>query len=125
MERYALDVNTVAKGMFPDAKHPDLALARVLKQGLPIDTEQISWLASHIGVTVSELFEITDGWRGTCESGHLVFKKGEYSAKLNYGGVFCTLYKNNEVIEEILYCPQTVSVTEFINNLNTKVNGTN
>lgn len=115
IERYSLDSSELAKGMFPDAKHAGLALSRVLKNELPIDTEQLSWLAAYIGVPVSELFEVGCNWKAAQEQGCMVFHKGEYTVRLNYEGAFCVVCKNGEIIDRVVQSPHAMSVSEFIN----------
>lgn len=114
VERFALNSVELPRVLFPNAMHPSMALNRVLKNGLPLSTDQISRLAAYIGVPVSELFEYENGWKATTEDGCLTFKKGEYTVRLNYGGVFVTVLKNGEVVDTVVQNPNVMTVSEFI-----------
>ena len=45
IEEYGLDPKKVAEELFPDAKHPALALARIMSYSLKLDLKQISIIA--------------------------------------------------------------------------------
>ena len=125
---YNLDVNEIAEVLFAEAKHPKLALNRILKGEAHLSVEQLEKLASFIGVMPSSLFEL-DSWKDATENGYLGFKKGIFKAKLNYNNTFLTLYKNNEVVSEIVLNTQGMTVAQFIEYLDNLIlnhqNGTN
>lgn len=117
LDYYKPDMTEVAAILFPTAKHPKLALDRVLREESTLDIKQVQNLASYLGVLISDLLTI-DSWK-SADSPHesLVLTKGEYTAKLNYKGSFLVLHKGNQLIkEEVLNTAMPVS--EFIDHLN-------
>lgn len=117
IEHYKLDANEVAKVLFPHVRYQTLALNRVLKGEAFLDTEQVQKLANLAGVLVQDLFTFGD-WKGSQEDGCLIMLKGEYKVKLNYNGVYMTLYKGSEVIAKELTNPKHISIDEFISHIN-------
>ncbi len=115
IEYYNLNTEDLAKALFPNVKYPKLAFDRVLKGEANLDIIQIERLASYIGVLVSDLFS-ANTWKSSSEDGCLVMLKGEYKVKLNYNGVYVSIYKNNNLISQNLSSvPATMTVLEFIN----------
>ena len=55
IEEYRLDPKELAKGLFPEAKHPDLALARILGYSQELDLRQISIIAKQAGCNPNDL----------------------------------------------------------------------
>ena len=67
-------------------------------------------------VLVTDLFS-ANTWKGSSEDGCLTMLKGEYKVKLNYKGVYVSIYKNNELIHQKLSNVPDMTVNEFINYL--------
>ena len=128
IEFYKLDTGDLAKALFPTVKYPKLAFDRILRGEASLDIEQVERLASHIGVLVTELFSVNT-WKGSTENENLILTKGEYKAKLNYKGVYLSIYKNNKLIEQKISNVPSMTVQEFIayldNIIKTYENGIN
>ena len=128
IEHYKLNTEDLAKVLFPTVKYPKQAFDRVLKGETDLDIKQIETLASHIGVLVTDLFS-ADTWKGSSEDGCLTMLKGDYKVKLNYKGVFVSIYKNNNLIEQKISNVPDMTMHEFINYLDnfikTYENGSN
>lgn len=114
IEHYKLNTEDLAKVLFPTVKYPKQAFDRVLKGEANLDIMQVERLASHIGVLVTDLFSVNT-WKGSSEDGCLVMLKGEYKVKLNYNGVYVSIYKNNNLISQNLSNIPSMTVQEFIN----------
>lgn len=114
IEHYKLNTEDLAKVLFPMVKYPKQAFDRVLKGEANLDIMQVERLASHIGVLVTDLFS-ANTWKGSSEDGCLVMLKGEYKVKLNYNGVYVSIYKNNNLISQNLSNIPSMTVQEFIN----------
>lgn len=114
IEHYKLNTEDLAKVLFPTVKYPKQAFDRVLKGEANLDITQVERLASHIGVLVTDLFS-ANTWKGSSEDGCLVILKGEYKVKLNYNGVYVSIYKNNNLISQNLSNIPSMTVQEFIN----------
>ena len=128
IEHYKLNTEDLAKVLFPTVKYPKQAFDRVLKGETDLDIKQIETLASHIGVLVTDLFS-AGTWKGSSEDGCLIMLKGDYKVKLNYKGVFVSIYKNNNLIEQKISNVPDMTMHEFINYLDnfikTYENGSN
>ena len=128
IEHYKLNTEDLAKVLFPTVKYPKQAFDRVLKGETDLDIKQIETLASHIGVLVTDLFS-AGTWKGSSEDGCLTMLKGDYKVKLNYKGVFVSIYKNNNLIEQKISNVPDMAMHEFINYLDnfikTYENGSN
>lgn len=114
IEHYKLNTEDLAKVLFPTVKYPKQAFDRVLKGEANLDIMQVERLASHIGVLVTDLFS-ANTWKGSSEDGCLVMLKGEYKVKLNYNGVYVSIYKNNSLISQNISNVPSMTVQEFIN----------
>lgn len=114
IERYKLNTEDLAKALFPTVKYPKQAFDRILKGEANLDIIQIERLADHIGVLVTDLFSI-DTWKGFSEDGYLTLRKGQYKVKLNYNGVYLSIYKDNVLIEQSISNIPNMTVQEFIN----------
>lgn len=114
IEHYKLNTEDLAKALFPTVKYPKQAFDRILKGEANLDIIQIERLADHIGVLVTDLFSI-DTWKGFSEDGYLTLRKGQYKVKLNYNGVYLSIYKDNVLIEQTIGNVPNMTVQEFIN----------
>ena len=126
IERYKLDVNEVAEVLFPNIRYKQSALKRVLNNEASLDTTQIEKLANLAGIVVSDLFTFED-WKGSSEDGCIIFIKGDFKAKLNYNGVYLTLFKGTDIIAKEVTAANSLSINSFINHINNLINnyGTN
>ena len=113
LDRYQPDTDVLAKLLFPGAKYPKQAFARVVKGEAELDAQQLVILASHLGILVQDLFAET-AWSSFNEDGCICFKRGPYKAKLNYKGVYLTLYKGDEVIGQYIGNIPNMTVEFFI-----------
>lgn len=114
IEHYKLDTEDLAKVLFPAVKYPKQALDRILKGEGNLDIVQVEKLANYIGVLVTDLFS-ANTWKSSTEDGCLTLLKGQYKAKLNYNGVYLSLYKNNVPIEQKISNVPDMTIQEFIN----------
>ena len=113
ISKYNLDPEKVAGVLFPKVKYPRAAFNRVLRGETSLDTYQLEKLARYIGVLMSDLFGI-DGWKGETHNGFLTFVKGEYKVRLNYGGIYISVYKNDELFYQSMADTPEMTVSEFI-----------
>lgn len=128
IEHYKLNTEDLAKVLFPTVKYPKQAFDRVLKGETNLDITQVEKLANYIGVLVTDLFS-AGTWKGSSEDGCLTMLKGDYKVKLNYKGVFVSIYKNNNLIEQKISNVPDMTIQEFINFLDNLIknyeNGSN
>lgn len=114
IEHYKLNTEDVAKALFPTVKYPKQALDRILKGEGNLDITQVEKLANYIGVLVTDLFSV-DTWKSSAEDGCITLLKGQYKAKLNYNGVYLSIYKDNVLIEQKISNVPDMTIQEFIN----------
>lgn len=114
---YKLDPQDLAKVLFPFVKYQKQALERIIRGEAELNVTQIEKLASYIGVLVTDLFSI-DTWKSATEDNCLTMLKGDYKVKLNYNGVYVSIYKNNELIYQELANMPSMTINEFIDFLN-------
>lgn len=128
IECYNLNVEDLAKVLFPNVKYPKQAFDRILKNEACLDIEQVQALASYLGVMVHELFTV-DTWKATSEDTCLTFLKGNFKVKLNYNNTFLTMYRGNEQVHSEIINNIGLSMTDFINHINNLIkkfnNGSN
>lgn len=114
IEHYKLNTEDLAKVLFPAVKYPKQAFDRILKGEANLDITQVERLANYIGVLVTDLFS-ANTWEGFAEDGCLTLLKGQYKAKLNYNGVYLSIYKDNVLIEQKISNVPDMTVQEFTN----------
>ena len=114
IEHYKLNTEDLAKALFPTVKYPKQAFDRILKGEGTLDITQVEKLASYIGVLVTDLFS-ANTWKSSAEDGCLTLLKGQYKAKLNYNGVYLSIYKDNVLIEQKISNVPDMTIQEFIN----------
>lgn len=114
IEHYKLDIEDLAKVLFPAVKYPKQALDRILKGEGSLDITQVEKLAKYIGVLVTDLFS-ANTWKSSAEDGCLTLLKGQYKAKLNYNGVYLSIYKDNVLIDQKVSNVPSMTIREFIN----------
>lgn len=128
IEHYKLNTEDLAKVLFPAVKYPKQALDRILKGESNLDITQIEKLANYIGVLITDLFSVNT-WKSFAEDGCLTLLKGQYKAKLNYNGVYLSIYKDNVLIEQKISNVPDMTIQEFINFLDNLIknyeNGSN
>ena len=120
IEHYKLDTKEFANTLFPHVRYQKLALDRVLKGEACLNTDQLQALAKLAGVFVHDLFTVDD-WKGSSEDGCLTFIKDDYKVKLNYKGVYLSIYKGPELIHQELAL-NNMTITEFIEHINKIIN---
>lgn len=99
IEHFKLDREEVENVLFPHVRYRKQALDRVLKGEGQLTVEQLQALANLSGVFIQDLFSL-DTWKGGKECNCLTFLKGEFKVKLNYNGVFLSIYKGTTLVHQ-------------------------
>ena len=120
IEHYKLNTEDLAKVLFPTVKYPKQAFDRILKGEGTLDITQVEKLASYIGVLVADLISAST-WKSSLEDNCLTMLKGNYKVKLNYNGVYLSIYKDNTLIEQKISNVPGMTVQEFIDFLDTLI----
>lgn len=117
IKHHSLDIDELAKMLFPYVKYPRQAFDRVLKHETDLDVNQLHILANFIGVFVSDLFSV-NSWKGGSENGLMTLVNGDYKAVVSETRAFVTLYKNDEVLGTYITNIDVVTISQFINIIN-------
>ena len=119
IDHYGLNKEDLEDVMFPHVRYKKQAVTRVLKGEGQVTVEQAENIANFIGVCVSDLFNVNT-WKGITEDKCLTFNKAPYKVKLNYRGVFLSLYKDNNLIYQEVLTP-SFSIEEFLKYIDTLI----
>lgn len=116
---YKLNKTQIAPILFPNAKHPSLALDRILAEESCLDTDQVYALAEYIGVPVHELLS-PGTWKSQAKKGTITFTLGNFRAVFT-NDFYISLYKDTKLLEKFALHCKSISVDEFITLLNKKI----
>lgn len=117
METHELDVQEVARHLFPTNKYPKLALDRILKKEAFLDTNQLSRLALMIGTSVENLYS-NGKWSMKTKKGILYFASDTYSAELDTSSWTTKIYADGSIFHEEVISNASVTLSEYLHNLN-------
>lgn len=106
----------LAAQLFPQNKHPRLALNRILSGDAVLDADQISKLASLTGLTPDELYS-TKGWKSTTKNNIMIFHQGEYKAELDTQTWITKVFHNNSLFHETIITPGATPISEYLKRL--------
>lgn len=119
IEKSGLNYSDVATELFPLNAYPRLALNRVAdrKNGAHLDEEQISKLASLLGLNISELFDETE-WSSKIEGDKVTFSTKDYRAELDLKTNKTKIYHLNSLFHSEIIHSLTVPLSEYLESLN-------
>lgn len=119
IKKHDLDYNALAKELFPKNKYPLVALNRVVEGVSFLDTNQISILATIVGVEVSELFS-SDTWGMKMSNEDTIkFFKNNYRVELDLVTLVTKIFCDDRMIaNETLIFEKNVKLSEYINRVN-------
>ena len=115
-----LDVNEVSDLLFPNNKHPRLALNRVFSGESTLDAEQISRFANRYHVKVADMFS---GVWGEAEANgrFLILKNGDYVAKLDKTTWTTHLFDKGSLFHEHVLHPDGITLKAYLETLETLI----
>lgn len=117
IQRFKLTDSELASVLFPDNRFPNQALRRVLNEGVALSSDQVSTLASYLGVPVYELYQC-DGWHQVPdENAAISLRKGGITAVLRNGGSSITIRDEKKAVEQIIALPSALTLEELIRKL--------
>lgn len=116
IENNELEVNEVALHLFPENKHPRLALNRVIAGDSLLDADQISKLSSMVGIPISGLFSGGD-WKGKVKDNHHIFTNGDFEAHLNMRSGKTTILHKGTMYHESMIHSTMIPLSEYIKQL--------
>lgn len=120
IKMYDLDVNEIAKHLFPDNKYARLALNRVLSKKAVLDATQISRLAMFIDIPISALYSGKE-WKSKRNRDLIVLTADDYTAELNTKTWLTKIYHKKSLFHEAVIHDGSIPLNEFINKLNIEI----
>jgi len=113
--------NRVAKLLFPNNRHPGLALGRILSGEAVLDADQIILLANFIGVPVGMLYD-EKGWKSEeLSKNKIVLSNGDFTAELDTETWTTKIFKNGSLEHEFVLQKPAIALRDFIDLLNSKI----
>jgi hypothetical protein len=115
---HSLDHNDVSHQLFPNNKHPRLALNRVMSGEALLDSEQISKLALLAGVDISQVYT-GKKWKMTNRDGAFEFVNGNYKAilYLEKDKGLTQLFHNDSLFHESVLHSGSIALSDYLKEL--------
>lgn len=113
IERQGLEMNDVAKQLFPQHKHPRLALNRVMSGESFLDSNQLSKFALLTGLTISELFT-GENWKSKTKEGIHVFTNGSFRAELDPKTWITKIFHWDSIFHESIIHSGSTLLSEYL-----------
>lgn len=120
IKQRGLDFKEVAMQLFPDNKHPRLALNRVIAGEAVLDATQISKLALMADLTVSELYN-EGPWKSKAYDNIIVFTNGDYHAELDRNNWQTKLFHKHSMFHEFILHSNSIPLNEYVEILNNQI----
>lgn len=120
IEDKGLDVNELSQQLFPEHKHPRLALNRVISGDSTLNADQISKLSALVDIEIGELFEPSN-WRTVpmnVATSEIVFENGDYKAVLNIDTMVTRIMHKKSLIHEQVLSSNSITLNEYLTQLN-------
>lgn len=118
IETKNLDVQEVARELFPEAKYPKLALDRILKNESYLNSNQISRLSLMTGIPINFLYEGGEwGEANTSSNGVIVFSAADYRAELDTNSWTTKLFHKNSIFHEAVISNPSIPLSEYLSEL--------
>jgi len=113
IEKQNLDINEIARQLFPENKFPRLALNRVMKKGSVLDANQISKLSLITGIPISELYD-ERGWKSRYKKDLHILTCGDFRAELDTTTWITKLFHNDSLFHEEILHSGAIMLNEYI-----------
>jgi len=113
-----LEINDLARHLFPTNKHPRLALNRVIKGIGKLSSAQVSKLSGLVGIPIEELYRGT--WKTKTNINNMVytFSSDEFTAELDVKTWTTKLFHKKSLFHEEIIYSSSLSMKEYIDSLN-------
>lgn len=115
-----IDTATLAAVLFPNNKRQTAALARVLTGETQLYEIQISRLAQHLNVTISELYELNGTTSVDDES--INFEFGDCGASLDTRSFLLRIWHKGELIHDTVILKKAITTLELTQYIKTIYN---
>ena len=116
IQKYSLDKKVLEELLFPLNKHQALALRRAIIGDTSLVDEQISKLASLIGVSRDALY--VDEWKHVVKGTMQVFESEDYRAELNMENNMTRIYHKGSLKHTAILHNGAISLEDYFQKLN-------
>lgn len=113
-----IDIQQLAKDLFPSHTHPKKALIRILDNKAQLDSLQIVKLSVLLDVPIQDLFE-TGSWKMRSQKGLILLTSGNFRAELDMVTLSTKVFQLDSLKHEEIISKNSITLSEYINNLNT------
>ena len=114
IEQYGLNKVALASELFPGNKYASIALTRVINGEAYLNSEQLSLLASKLGVSVDSLYTGKNWEAGSSSAGVLKFENDDYTAELDTTSWMTKIFKKGTLIHESLLHSGALPLSEYL-----------
>lgn len=116
IEQRGLKTREVAEFLFPGNKFPRVSIQRVLDGRALLNSEQVSRLATCLGISVDSLYK--GGWTSEFKGETCILTNGNYRAELSVKTGETKLFHLESLFHEIILHDPAIPLRQYIELLN-------
>lgn len=116
IKQRGLRIQAVAEFLFPNNKFPRVSLQRVLDGKALLNSEQVSRLATWLGISVDSLYK--GGWSSEFKEETCILTNGNYRAELSIKTGETKVFHLGALFHEIILHDPAISLSQYIDLLN-------
>lgn len=116
IKQRGLRTQEVAEFLYPDNKFPRVALQRVLDGKALLNSEQVSRLATWLGISVDSLYK--GGWSSEFKGETCILTNGNYRAELSIRTGETKVFHLGALFHEIILHDPAISLSQYVELLN-------
>ena len=121
IEDLKLDEEALASELFPNHRHPALALKRVKKGDGLLNSKQISRLATIADMPIGALFGV-QGWEYEIKDGIYILQCDNFKAELDTNSWVTKIYDSGSLFHDEVIHGGTTTLSEYVTKLNLIIN---
>lgn len=121
MQDRNLDRNHLALVLFPENKHPAMALTRLLANRNSMNEEQIFRLSMYTGLTVDALYTESQHWKTEHTGGLVRFTRDKYTAIYSPATGITKVYHLESLLATHVLSKPTQPLQEYLQEINTVI----
>jgi len=117
---HGLSLKQIAAELFPNNRHPKLALNRVISGDGALDENQIGKLAAMAGLSISDLYK-EGSWTMESKEGEVSLTFGEFRAVLDTQNWVSRIYHSKSLFNEQIIHDRKIPLSAYIEMLNSEI----
>ncbi len=122
IEERKLDKKALACVLFPNNNFPSMALQRVLQRETCLDEQQIYRLSVYCQLSIDALYSESMYWKQSSSNGLVRFSLDNYNAIYSPTTGITKIYDLESLFSTTLMSQNTLTLSEYLNTLNTIIN---